>query len=108
MPTPDESRNRPSARIVLAQTGTAPCQLGTIFDITRLELVAGHTSTKAGLSDSILVSQPGVGLWGRQESHANSAKTREPLFEPHHGVCGAYSGGSALRVGAGEFAFFTD
>ncbi len=38
------------------------------------ELVAAHTSTKAGLSDSILVTQSGVALWCRQEFHANSTK----------------------------------
>ena len=43
------------------------------------ELVAAYTSTKAGLSDSILVTQPAVGLWCRQEFHANSTKMRHPL-----------------------------
>jgi hypothetical protein len=94
--------------LVTAQAGTALCQLATIFDIKLLELVAAHTSTKAGLSDSILVTQPGVGLWCRQEFHANSNKIRHPLCQPHQGICGDYPGGSALSVGAGEFAFFTD
>src|SRR5277367_2762980 len=99
---------RSSTRLVLSQAGAALCQLGTIFDFKTLELVAAHTGTKAGLSDSILVTQPGVGLWGRQEFHANSKKIRHPLCQPHQGICGDYYGGSALRVAAADFAFFTD
>ena len=63
----------------MPQAGIALCQLGTICDIELLELVAAHTSAKPSLSDSILVTQPGVGLWGRQEFHANSKKIRHPL-----------------------------
>src|SRR5271155_1829838 len=70
---------RSSTRLVLSQAGAALCQLGTIFDFKTLELVAAHTGTKAGLSDSILVTQPGVSFWGRQEFHANSKKIRHPL-----------------------------
>src|SRR5580704_11871070 len=97
-----------STRLVLPLAGTALCQLGTIFDIRLLELVAAHTSTEAGLSDSIPVTQAGVALWCRQEFHANSHNIRHPLCQPHHGMCGDYSGSSALCVFAGEFAFFTD
>ena len=70
---------RSSTRLVLSQAGAALCQLGTIFDFKTLELVAAHTGTKAGLSDSILVTQPGVSFWGGQEFHANSKKIRHPL-----------------------------
>ena len=92
----------------MAQGGTALCLLETILDVDLLELVAVHTSTKAGLSDSILVIQPGVGSWCGQEFHANSNEIRQPLCEPQHGLCGDYSGGCALSVAAGEFAFVTD
>ena len=89
-----------------AAGGTALCQLGTIFDIKLLSLVAAHTSTQAGLTDSVVVTEAGVGLWCRREFHANSNSLGHPLCEPHQRIRDDYSGGSALSVAAGEFAFF--
>src|ERR1700674_3352748 len=87
-------------------TGDVACPDFT--SIKLLELVAAHTSTKAGLSDSIPVTQSVVGLWCRQEFHANPNKIRHPLCQPHQGICGDFSGGIAVSVAASEFAFFTN
>ena len=103
-----DSRCRTSTRLTLPQTGTALCQFGTIFDIHLLELVTDHTSTEAGLTDSRMVAEAGVGLWCRREFHANSNNLRHPLCEPHQRIRDDYSGGSALGVATGEFAFFTN
>jgi hypothetical protein len=66
--------------VVLTQAGTALCRLGTFnLAIQPVKLVAAQTSTNVGLPDSMLVTRAGVGLWYRQESHANSNKPRNPL-----------------------------